>query len=80
MDENKACWSEDEWRKNNWRCGHGWLRNEQCEICNAPKREWQGLTPEEYSTLRLSVPPIINDFVFADVVAIIESKLKERNT
>jgi hypothetical protein len=26
---------EDEWRRNNWRCGHGWLRGEQCEICNA---------------------------------------------
>jgi hypothetical protein len=28
-------WNEDEWRKNNWRCQHGWLRGEQCEICNA---------------------------------------------
>jgi hypothetical protein len=23
--------------KNDWRCSHGWLRGEQCEICNAPK-------------------------------------------
>jgi hypothetical protein len=30
-------WNEDEWRRNNWRCGHGWLRGEQCEICNAPQ-------------------------------------------
>jgi hypothetical protein len=30
-------WNEDEWRRNNWRCGHGWLRGEQCEICNAAK-------------------------------------------
>jgi len=29
-------WNEDEWRRNNWRCSHGWLRGEQCEICNAP--------------------------------------------
>ena len=28
-------WNEDEWRRNNWRCSHGWLRGEQCEICNA---------------------------------------------
>jgi hypothetical protein len=35
--------------KNDWRCNHGWLRGEQCEICNAPKREWVGLTPEETS-------------------------------
>jgi len=27
--------NEDEWRRNNWRCQHGWLRGEQCEICNA---------------------------------------------
>jgi len=31
-------WNEDEWRRNNWRCSHGWLRGEQCEICNAPKQ------------------------------------------
>jgi len=31
----------------NWRCSHGWLRGEQCEICNAPKRQWVGLTDEE---------------------------------
>ena len=29
-------WNKDEWRRNNWRCGHGWLRGEQCEICNTP--------------------------------------------
>ena len=28
-------WNEDGWRKINWRCRHGWLRGEQCEICNA---------------------------------------------
>jgi len=32
-------WNEDEWRRNNWRCGHGWLRGEQCEICNAAQPE-----------------------------------------
>ena len=34
---DKQHWNEDEWRRNNWRCGHGWLRGEQCEICNAPQ-------------------------------------------
>lgn len=34
---DKLHWNEDEWRRNNWRCGHGWLRGEQCEICNAPQ-------------------------------------------
>jgi hypothetical protein len=39
-------WGEDEWRRNNWRCGHGWLRGVQCEICNAaqePPSEWEGI-------------------------------------
>ena len=38
-------WNEDEWRRNNWRCGHGWLRGEQCESCNAPQppSEWAGI-------------------------------------
>lgn len=46
---DKQHWNEDEWRKNNWRCGHGWLRGEQCEICNAaqpvqePPSEWAGI-------------------------------------
>jgi hypothetical protein len=35
----------------NWRCGHGWLRGEQCEICNAPKRPWQGLTEDEITEI-----------------------------
>jgi hypothetical protein len=34
-DKLQEPWNEDEWRRNNWRCGHGWLRGEQCEICNA---------------------------------------------
>jgi len=36
-DKLQEPWNEDEWRRNNWRCGHGWLRGEQCEICNAPQ-------------------------------------------
>jgi hypothetical protein len=44
---------DDKWLKNNWRCGHGWLRGEQCEICKAPKRPWVGLTDEEIQDLRL---------------------------
>jgi hypothetical protein len=35
MAADKNNWNEDEWRRNNWRCSHGWLRGEQCEICNA---------------------------------------------
>jgi methionyl-tRNA synthetase len=34
-DKLQEPWNQDEWRKNNWRCQHGWLRGEQCEICNA---------------------------------------------
>ena len=39
-------WNEDEWRRNHWRCSHGWLRGEQCESCNAaqePPSEWAGI-------------------------------------
>lgn len=46
-------WNEEEWRKNNWRCSHGWLRGEQCEICNAPlpaqepvAHLWESLEPK----------------------------------
>jgi len=39
-------WNEDEWRRNNWRCGHGWLRGEQCEICNAVQEPYDQTTLE----------------------------------
>jgi hypothetical protein len=48
-DKLQEPWNEDEWRRNNWRCQHGWLRGEQCEICNAaqpaqePPSEWEGI-------------------------------------
>ena len=44
-DKLQEPWNEDEWRRNNWRCGHGWLRGEQCESCNAPQppSEWAGI-------------------------------------
>jgi hypothetical protein len=44
-------WNEDKWRRNNWRCQHGWLRGEQCEICNAPQRPWVGLTDDEIKAI-----------------------------
>jgi hypothetical protein len=34
-----------------WRCSHGWLRGEQCEICNAPQRPWVELTNEEIEAI-----------------------------
>jgi hypothetical protein len=45
-DKLQKPWNEDKWRKNNWRCQHGWLRGEQCEICNAaqPAQEPEMLT------------------------------------
>ena len=45
----------------------------------APKREWVGLTPADYDAMRPRVPYIVNDFLFCDVAAIIEAKLKELN-
>ena len=47
MAADKQHWNEDEWRRNNWRCSHGWLRGEQCEICIA----WNA-APESAKYLR----------------------------
>ena len=58
----------------NWRCSHGWLRGEQCEICNAPKREWIGLTDEEIDSCWYQSGGVTPGFARS-----IEAKLKERN-
>ena len=42
-------------------------------------KAWVGLTPEDYDSMRPRVPDIVNDFSFADVAAIVEDKLKEKN-
>ena len=42
-------------------------------------KPWVGLTPEDYDSMRPRVPHIVNDFTFADVAAIVEAKLKEKN-
>ena len=70
-------WNEDEWRRNNWRCGHGWLRGEQCEICNATQeqRPWVGLTDEEIREIHSASRG--QDIGVA--TGLIEAKLKEKN-
>ena len=50
------------------------------QVYRNTKREWVGLTPEDYDSMRPRVPHIVNDFTFADVAAIVEDKLKEKNT
>ena len=40
---------------------------------------WVGLTAEDYDSMRPRVPYVVNDFSFADVAAIVEAKLKEKN-
>jgi hypothetical protein len=77
MTEDEAYWSEDEWRKNGWRCGHGWLRGEQCEICNAPKREWVGLTDED---LEFWTEELGQGELGRGVIRAVADHLKERNT
>jgi len=57
----------------NWRCSHGWLRGEQCEICNAPKREWVGLTDEDKFEMAAA------QYGWEDLLIAAEAKLKERN-
>ncbi len=44
-----------------------------------PQKPWVGLTPEDYDSMRPRVPHTVNDFSFADVAAIVEIKLKEKN-
>jgi len=43
-------------------------------------KPWVGLTAEDYDSMRSRVPYVVNDFSFADVAAIVEEKLKEKNT
>ena len=62
----------------NWRCSHGWLRGEQCEICNAPKREWVGLTDEEMSECNFDADELM---ISREVAKLnVQAKLKEKNT
>jgi len=42
-------------------------------------KPWVGLTPEDYDSMRPRVPYVVNDFSFADVAAIVEARLKEKN-
>ena len=56
--------------------------NEECAplyTSTQPHKPWVGLTPEDYNSMRLRAPYIVNDFTFADVAAIVEAKLKEKN-
>jgi len=46
-------WNEDEWRKNNWRCQHGWLRGEQCEICNAAQPAQEPVALNQFGIQKL---------------------------
>jgi len=44
------------------------------------QKPWVGLTPEDYDSIASPVCHyIVNDFSFADVAAIVEAKLKEKN-
>lgn len=58
------------------------LDNEECAplyTSTQQHKPWVGLTPEDYDSMRPRVPDIVNDFTFADVAAIVEAKLKEKN-
>jgi len=96
MAADKQHWNEDEWRKNNWRCHHGWLRGEQCEICNAaqPAQEPDALTIAYqsgfYDGKKAAQRPWVGltekeaksfiNFYKMDIVRFVEAKLKEKNT
>jgi len=63
----------------NWRCSHGWLRGEQCEICNAPKREWLGLTDEDVNKESAMISSQMK-LAFHAGMYVAQQILKERNT
>ena len=45
------------------------------------RQEWQGLTPSDFSLIeQLFGHKVANDFVFADIVCIIDQILKDKNT
>ena len=61
---------------------HSELRRQARHKAGAPPethKPWVGLTPEDYDSMRPRVPYVVNDFTFADVAAIVEDKLKEKN-
>ena len=51
------------------------------EINPPQQREWQGLTPSDFSLIeQLFGHKVANDCVFADIVCIIDQILKDKNT
>ena len=53
--------------------------NQHASINKHLQKPWQGLTSEDYDSMRPRVPYTVNDFALADVAAIVEAKLKEKN-
>ena len=87
-DKMQEPWNEDEWRRNNWRCGHGWLRGEQCEICNAPQPAQEPvafdsfLESQDFYELMQTYRhcPIDAHIPFEEVKYALRATLKERNS
>jgi hypothetical protein len=94
MAADKQHWNEDEWRRNNWRCGHGWLRGEQCEMCNAPKPAQEaiyGMNQDDWKDVVAAITKVRDGRgiylacrpadVFQDwFLALGTAKVKEKNT
>ena len=94
MAADKQHWNEDEWRRNNWRCGHGWLRGEQCEMCNAPKPAQEaiyGMNQDDWKDVVAAIVKVRDGRgiylgcrpadVFQDwFLALGTAKVKEKNT
>jgi hypothetical protein len=82
-DKAQEPWNQDEWRKNNWRCQHGWLRGEQCEICNAAQpaqeRQWIWLSDADIRETIDSICQYNGDYD-EFLCKKIERKIKELNT
>lgn len=42
-------------------------------------RNWVSLTPADYEEIRALIPSKVDDFDFANIVALVDAKLKEKN-
>ena len=75
--------------KNDWSCSHGWLRGEQCEICNASKPAQEPVecldcgshnvgTPATYDSLVKSVKAQVGMLHIDRLDKWLDASLKER--
>lgn len=62
-------------------CDARWFKAADLYTSPQPSKPWVGLTHADFDWLeQMFGSSVSNDFVFADIVCVIEAKLKEKNT